>query len=115
MDHLIGLLKEDILLFADGGGKIFNLGDQRLTAFKKPLQGRENIGRLLLSIMPKLRHSIPDFHQEIIFTNGMPSIISYSGENPFSLVSLESDGEYIRNIYVQSNPDKLKHLKKSDE
>jgi len=113
MDDLISLLKEDILLFADGGGKTFNLQGQRLTAFKKPIQGKDNIGRLLLAIIPKFRQSVPDFSQEIILTNGMPSIVSYSGADPVSLVSLDSDGEHIRNIYVQTNPDKLRHLKKT--
>jgi RNA polymerase sigma-70 factor (ECF subfamily) len=113
MDDLIDVLKEDILLFADGGGKTFAIQGQRLTAFKKPIEGRENIGRLLLSIIPKFRQSIPDFNQNIIFANGMPSIVSYSGDEPVSLVSLDSDGEHIRAIYVQTNPDKLRHLKRS--
>ncbi|HEY4209173.1 MAG TPA: sigma-70 family RNA polymerase sigma factor [Puia sp.] len=113
MENLIHLLKEDILLFADGGGKTFDIQGQRLTAFKKPIQGRDNIGRLLLNIIPKFRHSVPDFSQDIVITNGMPSIVSYSGEEPISLVSLDSDGEHIRNIFVQTNPDKLRHLKRS--
>lgn len=113
MDDLINLLKEDILLFADGGGKTFAVQGQRLTAFKKPIEGRDNIGRLLLSVIPKFRQSVPDFNQEIIFTNGMPSIVSYSAKNPVSLVSLDSDGEHIQTIYVQTNPDKLRHLKKT--
>jgi RNA polymerase sigma-70 factor (ECF subfamily) len=114
MEDLIQLLKEDIHLFADGGGRTLQVQGQRFTAFGKPLRGRKNIGRLLLSIVPKFRNSVPDFNQEFIFTNGMPSIISYSGKNPQSLVSLEIDDESIRNIYVQINPDKLKHLKKTD-
>ncbi|MDO6430774.1 RNA polymerase sigma factor SigJ [Flavitalea sp. BT771] len=114
MEELIQLLKEDIHLFADGGGRSFQVQGQRLTAFARPIQGRENIGRLLLSIVPKFRQSVPDFSQEFIFTNGMPSIISYSGDAPQSLVSLEIDDQTIRNIYVQTNPDKLKHLKKTD-
>ena len=42
----------------------------------------------------------------------MPCIITYSGDQPLSLVALETDGEHIRNIYVQTNPEKLKHFKK---
>lgn len=114
MEDLIHLLKEDIQLFADGGGKAFSVQGQRLTAFAKPILGRENIGRLLLSVIPKFRHSIPDFNQEVIFANGMPSILSYAGDTPQSLVSLEMDDQSIRNIYVQTNPDKLKHLKKQN-
>jgi RNA polymerase sigma-70 factor (ECF subfamily) len=113
MDDLIHLLKEDIMLIADGGGTSFSVQGQRLTAFAKPIQGRENVGRLLLSVVPKFRQSVEDFSQELIFTNGMPSIVSYSGSLPQSLVSLELDELYIRNIYVQTNPDKLRHLKKT--
>lgn len=112
MEDLIHLLKEDIHLFADGGGRTTIIQGQRLGAFPKPIQGRENIGRLLLRIAPKFRDSVPDFHREVIFANGMPTIVSYSGDIPQSVVSLEMDDQVIRNIYIQTNPDKLKHLKK---
>ena len=113
MEDLIGLLKEDIQMYADGGGRIFTLQGQRLTAFSKPILGQDKVGRALLSIVPKFRQSVPDFSQEITFTNGLPSIITFSGTIPVSLVSIEPEGNKIRNIYVQSNPDKLKHLKKT--
>jgi RNA polymerase sigma-70 factor (ECF subfamily) len=113
MEDLIGLLKEDIHLFADGGGKSLSVLGQRLTAFAKPIQGRENISRLMVSVVAKFRTGVPDFSQQLIFVNGMPSILSYSGNAPQSLVSLEIADQHIRNIYVQTNPDKLKHLKKA--
>lgn len=112
MDNLIDLLKEDIQLFADGGGKIFTLQGQRLGAFSKPIRGRKHIGRLMLNVVPKFRQWVPDFKEEITLTNGLPSIVSWSGDEPVSLVTLEPDGDQIRNIYVQTNPEKLKHLKK---
>lgn len=112
MEDLIHLLKEDIHLFADGGGRTTLVQGQRLGAFPKPIQGRENIGRLMLRLAPKFQESIPDFKREVIFANGMPTIVSYSGDIPQSVVSLEMDDEGIRNIYIQTNPDKLKHLKK---
>src|SRR5882762_2201590 len=76
VEDLIDLLKEDILLFADGGGRTFTVQGQRLTAFAKPIHGRENVGRLLLTVVPKFIQSVPDFSQEIIFANGLPSILS---------------------------------------
>jgi RNA polymerase sigma-70 factor (ECF subfamily) len=112
MEDLIDLLKQDILLMTDGGGTSLTVQGQRLSAFPKPIQGRENVTRLLLTIMPKFRQSVPDFNEEITFANGMPCIITYSGDSPVSLVTLETDGGQIRNIYVQTNPDKLKHFKK---
>ncbi|GGB00413.1 DNA-directed RNA polymerase sigma-70 factor [Puia dinghuensis] len=112
MEDLIHLLKEDIMLFADGGGTYFTLQDQRITAFPKPIEGRDAIVRILLTLIPKFRQSIPDFNQETTIVNGMPALITYSGDKPVTLVALETDGDEIRNIYVQTNPDKLKHFTK---
>jgi RNA polymerase sigma-70 factor (ECF subfamily) len=112
MEDLIRLLKEDILLFTDGGGSVLAIQNQRLTSFPKPIEGQENVGRLILSIVPKFRESVPNYRQETTLVNGMPAIVAYSGDEPRSLVALEIEGEHIRNIYVQSNPDKLKHLRK---
>lgn len=112
IEDLVNLLKEDIMLFADGGGKSVAVKGQRLSAAPKPIYGRENVGRLLMSVVPKLYH-IPDYSQQIIVANGLPSIISYSGASPIGLVALEHDGSRIRNIYIQTNPDKLKRFKKN--
>jgi RNA polymerase sigma-70 factor, ECF subfamily len=114
VNELIDLLKEDIHLFADGGGKALLVNGQRLTAFSKPIKGPDHVSRLLLTLVPKFRESVPDFGQNIIFSNGMPSILSYSGSIPVSLVSLEIHDNQIRNIYVQTNPEKLKHFHKHD-
>lgn len=110
MEGLIHLLKEDILLFADGGGAVFALQQQRITAFPKPIQGRDKIVRLLLHLIPKIRQSVPNYRQETTLVNGMPTLIVYSGDQPMSLVAIETEEEQVKNIYVQSNPDKLKHF-----
>ena len=111
VEDLIDLLKEDIRVLTDGGGKIFTVNGQRLTAFPKPISGRDNVSKMLFTIVPKFQQSLPDFHRKFTFANGLPSILTYSGDSPVSLISLEPDGDQIRNIYVQSNPDKLKHFK----
>jgi len=100
--------------FADGGGATFFVKGKRLTAFGKPVGGRENIGRLLLNVIPQFRETVPGFRQETTFANGLPSIISYSGHTPLSLLMLEQDGAGIRNIYVQTNPEKLKRFIRQD-
>lgn len=110
MDDLVALLKEDIVLYADGGGKAFMVNGQRLTAFPKPIYGRDKVCHLLLTTLPKLYQHVPDYHQEIIITNGLPAIISYTGTSPVALVSIEPYGDSIGNIYVQTNPDKLQQF-----
>ena len=112
MEGLIRLLKEDILLFADGGGAVFAIQEQRITAFPKPIEGRENIVRLLLTLVPKFRESVPDYRQETTLVNGLPALLVYSGDEPKSLIALETEDGLVRNIYVQTNPDKLKHFRR---
>lgn len=111
MEDLIQLLKEDIVLYADGGGKFFHVRGQRLIAPYKPIYGREPVSRLMMSAITKLE-GIPDLSREITIANGLPSIITYSGDAPLSLFSLDPEGDLIRNIYIQTNPDKLKQFKK---
>jgi RNA polymerase sigma-70 factor (ECF subfamily) len=113
IDRLIKMLKEDIVLFADGGGNSIPVNGQRLTAALKPIYGKDAVIRFLLSIIAKVQEHIPGFHTEIILTNGMPSSISYSGNIPISLTSFEYDDGKIRNIYVQSNPEKLRQFIKA--
>jgi len=111
LDGLIELLKEDIVFFGDGGGRAIAINDQRLTAALKPVHGKENVSRMLLRTVPKL-YLLPDYHQEVIIANGLPSVISYSGSTPVGLVSIEHDGEHISNIYVQTNLEKLRKFTK---
>lgn len=114
MDGLIVLLKEDIQLFADGGGrKPIVVDNKRLSAFPRPIKGSNNVVKALLSTFPRFRRATPDFHVELTFANGQPSVISYSGEEPVGIITLETDGERICNIYLQTNPDKLKHIKQA--
>jgi RNA polymerase sigma-70 factor, ECF subfamily len=111
LEHFIDLLKEDIILYADGGGSTIQVKGQRLTAFPKPIYGKDHVGRSVIASMAKVKH-LPDLRQEIIIVNGLPSILSYSADKPIAIVSIESDGERIMNIYIQTNPDKLRRFSK---
>lgn len=111
IEELIDILKEDIVMFADGGGRSVPSKGQRLAAPPKPIYGRENVCKLLLSAVSKLDY-INGLEREIIIANGLPSIISYAGNNPFSLISFELEEGRISNIFLQINPDKLKQFKK---
>jgi RNA polymerase sigma-70 factor (ECF subfamily) len=112
LEHFIDLLKEDITLYADGGGTIIHVKGQRLTAFPKPIYGKDNVSRSVISSMAKLKH-LPDLRQEIIIVNGLPSILTYSEDKPIAIVSIESDGEKIMHIFIQTNPEKLKRFAKT--
>lgn len=111
LEHFIDLLKEDIILYADGGGSTIQVKGQRLTAFPKPIYGKDHVGRSVIASMAKVKH-LPDLSQEIVIVNGLPSILSYSAGKPIAIVSIESDGEKILHIYIQTNPDKLRRFSK---
>ncbi len=110
VEDLIGLLKEDIVLMAEGGGKAIEINGQRLTATARPIHGRKNVGNLISTIMGKFFRYIPGLHWNVIVVNGLPSILSRVDGVPFGLVSIESDGHLISNIYIQTNPEKLRHF-----
>jgi RNA polymerase sigma-70 factor, ECF subfamily len=112
MEDLIEVLKEDIVLFADGGGSSIPINGKRFTAALKPIYGRENVSRLAITAVSKYYTYLPDFSSEITMVNGLPSVISYSGSSPVSLLSIEPDGDQVRNIYIQLNPEKLKRFKR---
>jgi RNA polymerase sigma-70 factor (ECF subfamily) len=112
--HLVEMLKEDITLFADGGGTYFTVNRKRISATLNPIYGKENVCRLLVSVVPKFYEELPDVSTEAVIANGMPSIVTYSGSSPVSVVSIEPEGGQIKNIYVQTNPEKLKRFKKGD-
>src|SRR5690242_14000517 len=112
VENLVKLLKDDVVLFADGGGKaIATTKGVKLTAALNPIYGKENVAKFIIGAMNRLFKFVPGFHSKIVFTNGLPSILSFSGTEPISLNTLESDGGKLNNIYVQTNPDKLKQLR----
>jgi RNA polymerase sigma-70 factor, ECF subfamily len=112
VDDLVVLLKEDITLYADGGKTTFNVKNQRLSATAKPIYGKENVSRLLVNVVPKFFEGFPEASTQIIIVNGLPSIISYLANEPVSIVSIEPENGQIKNIYVQTNAEKLKRFKK---
>ncbi|WP_217601652.1 sigma-70 family RNA polymerase sigma factor [Chitinophaga sp. GbtcB8] len=112
VEELVQLLKEDITLFADGGGTVTALNRKRLTAPLNPIYGKENVIRLLKGVVPVYYRDMPEIFREITMANGLPSIISYSGTSAVSIVSIELEGEQIKNIYIQTNPEKLKRFKR---
>jgi RNA polymerase sigma-70 factor (ECF subfamily) len=111
LGELIELLKEEIVFFGDGGGRVIPVNGQRLTAALKPVYGKEKVSTMLLRTVPKL-YLLPNYSQETIIANGLPAVISYSGSTPVGLVAIEHDGRQISNIYVQTNLEKLRQFRK---
>ena len=114
VDDLILLLKEDIILLAEGGSQPLEINGQRLSALGRPIYGKKNVANLVSIVVSKLFRHLPDLQWTIILVNGLPSILSSRGTEPFSLISLDSDGQQISNMYIQTNPAKLRQFKSNN-
>jgi RNA polymerase sigma-70 factor (ECF subfamily) len=110
LNGLIELLRDDIELISDGGGKSFSFGDQKFSANRKPLLGIKNVSQFVLSIAGKINTLVPDLSSKIIYANGLPSVVTYSGQRPICIICLEIADDKISNIYLHTNPDKMKTI-----
>lgn len=101
LGDFIDLLKEDIQMFADGGGKV--------PSALKPLIGKPIVSLFITNLHKKFGHL---FHFEMVRINGGPGVIFYrkSDNLPESVISFEQDEEGVKRIYSQRNPDKLQFL-----
>ncbi len=110
LDGLIKLLKEDIIIYADGGGRTFVSGSEKIGALNKPLKGKYNSAMFVIKITDKVQRLLPYSNFKKVIVNGLPSIMVSSDKDPFSVICLEITGDKISNIYSISNPEKLKHF-----
>jgi len=104
MQDLIDLLKRRYNAICRWRGRHLLRQGQRLTALESRSEEERISAGLLLNVIPQFRETVPGFRQETTFANGLPSIISYSGHTPLSLLMLEQDGAGIRNIMCRQIP-----------
>jgi RNA polymerase sigma-70 factor, ECF subfamily len=100
MDGLLAIMSQDIILYADGGGKA--------NAVPNPVFGASNVARFMVGARQKL---VPaDLVSQIVQINGKPGLLGYVHGHPFGVVTLEISKGRISRVYVVTNPDKLARL-----
>ncbi len=102
-ERLIEILREDVILYSDGGGIVKGV--------LKPIFGKEKVLRLFTSGMKKLSQ----YNQvEILSVNGTCGAALYQISNknfPVVLVAIDTDEDgKIYNVYFIANPQKIKPL-----
>ena len=100
IDGLVSLLCEDVVLYADSGGKT--------AAVPRPIHGAANVARLIMRAPGRLLP--PSLVQTVRSVNGQPAVVSTLDGRPHSVFALEPSGDRIREIFIVSNPDKLAAL-----
>jgi RNA polymerase sigma-70 factor, ECF subfamily len=101
LDGLLALLAEDIVLWADGGGKAPG-------AARRPVRGATPVARFVLNVMRTVVPAGTTLRPAEI--NGQPGFIAYLSGRPLSALILDVRGGRIQSIYAIANPDKLQSL-----
>ncbi|WP_417532989.1 RNA polymerase sigma factor SigJ [Marinobacterium stanieri] len=104
-DALASLLSEDAVLVADGGGKV--------TTIPRPLHGGSKIARTFMGFV-RLPSS-QNWHLQQASINGLPGCLVFDGpggELVQTIILMPSpvDPGRIGTLYIQRNPEKLRHL-----
>ncbi|MBD5781108.1 RNA polymerase sigma factor SigJ [Pelagicoccus sp. NFK12] len=96
------LLAADAILYSDGGAKA--------KAVRKPLRSRELIVRLHVGLARKAQKSGQQNTVRFTQLNQQPAALVYTDGFLSSVFSIEIQDGKIQTLYMQRNPDKLRHL-----
>lgn len=98
LDGLIDLLAEEVVFWADGGGKVRGAATQ-------PVYGAEAVAQFVTS---STRFAPPGSSASYAYVNSRPALILRAPDGkPTLIISLEIGAGRIQRIWVMANPDKL--------
>lgn len=101
IDGLLGVLAEDITLWADGGGKVPG-------AALRPIQGADAVARFVVQ-RARTGASLGRVLRPTLI-NGQPGFVIYDGSEPRAALILDVREGRVHGIYAIANPDKLHAL-----
>jgi RNA polymerase sigma-70 factor (ECF subfamily) len=96
---LLSVLAPDVILVADGGGKV--------RAPLLPVVGIEKVVRFLGSVASR---PLPSQHSDVEIINGSAGIVVRSADGPAAALSFDVDDGTIRAVFLVGDPDKLQRL-----
>ncbi|MEK3722594.1 RNA polymerase sigma-70 factor [Paenibacillus sp. FSL H8-0034] len=101
IQSLVALLTEDVILIADGGGKV--------SAAINPIYSK---GRVLDLLSALSLNRFPESKARLVEVNDQQGILLTKDGLPTGVICFEWDAESmtIKRIYIIVNPDKLQHL-----
>ncbi len=100
MTPLMNLLSEDVILWADGGGKVKQ-------AALRPIRGRDAVARFSLGTK---RFWPENSRIEPGEVNGQAALIIRAGEKAFAVFTIDVEQEQIQAIRIIANPEKLARI-----
>ena len=99
VEAILGMLADDAVLVSDGGP------DHR--AARRPVRGASRVARFLANVSAKMPES---YALRMLSANGEPTLFIEVDGAPFMTMTVSTDADRVRAIYVVLNPDKLAHI-----
>jgi RNA polymerase sigma-70 factor (ECF subfamily) len=96
-EALSKVLAKDVILRSDGGGKVH--------AALKPILGKGRVVRFIFGIMKKFP---VDGVPQVVRINGEPGLVIRTERGVKTVLTLTSVGDQITDVWLVSNPDKLR-------
>ena len=98
---LTELLARDVVVWADGGGKV--------SAARRPVYGQEKVIRFVQGLQ---RKALADLTMSVETINGGPALLFWTGGTLFMVGGFRIADGQIHGIYAILNPDKLAYLQR---
>jgi RNA polymerase sigma-70 factor (ECF subfamily) len=105
-EPLVALLSEDAVMIAEGGphgqrfGKIKNLG--------RPVVGAKKIAAVIKAFAGQQISSAASYEERVL--NGEPAIVAFRDGRAFAAILVSVAEGRIRHVFMQIDPDRLRHL-----
>jgi RNA polymerase sigma-70 factor, ECF subfamily len=101
---LVRLLADDVVVYADGGGK------SHAPTIRRPLYGRERVARMVGEIGPWSQR-LGARSVRYAEVNGQPGALYLDPDgHPVLVLSLDIADDLVQTVHAITNPDKLRHL-----
>ncbi len=102
LDAMLTHLAENVVLVADAGDKP--------GALVRPLEGAGQVARAMLHAARKQGVVEADIHRATV--NGLPGLVRFKDEHAHAVLAFGITGGKIQAVFIISNPDKLRHLRR---
>ena len=94
------ILRDDVVMYQDGGGKV--------AAALKPLFGTDKVTRFLEGIMGLDLNTDAPFRVTPVYLNGVPAVLIYRDEVLDTVFYSVAEGDNLAEVYFVRNPDKIR-------